>query len=351
MPVASLEHCQAAIYGLSGVALTAEEVDFFQHTQPWGVILFARNIENRAQLLDLTNQLKQITCRQHLPILIDQEGGSVARLRPPHARLHPPAALYGQIYDTDKEKALTAAKLGGYLLGQELDALGISINCLPCLDVGRAETTDIIGDRSYASDPEIVATLGRAMADGLMQAGVLPVMKHMPGHGRGTVDSHKALPQVDTPEAALVATDFAPFKACHDLPVGMTAHVQFTDLDADNPATQSAVIINQIIRQHIGFDGLLMGDDISMEALSGALPERALASLAAGCDLILHCDGNMAQMQDLAAVLPKLAGQSLKRAQKIEEILQNPPRVAVKNAQKVWEELLCGHFPNGTDGV
>ena len=351
MANASLENCQAAIYGLSGTALTAEEIDFFQHAQPWGVILFARNVENRAQLLGLTNQLKQITRRKHLPILIDQEGGSVARLRPPHARLHPSAALYGQIYDTDKEKALTAAKLGGYLLGQELDALGISINCLPCLDVARAETADIIGDRAYASDPETVATLGRAMADGLIQAGVLPVMKHMPGHGRGTVDSHKALPQVDTPEAALAATDFAPFKACHDLPMGMTAHVQFTSLDADNPATQSAAIISQIIRQHIGFDGLLMGDDISMQALSGALPQRALASLAAGCDLILHCDGDMAQMQALATILPKLAGQSLKRAQKIEEMLQNPPRMAVENAQKVWEELLCGHFPNGADGV
>lgn len=338
--------CQAALYGLSGSEMTADEIKFIQKYKPWGFILFSRNIAHRAQLRALTDNLRQITGRENLPILIDQEGGTVARLRPPHARLHPAAAVYGQIYEHDKPRALKAARLGGYLIGQELAALGLSVNCMPCLDVARDETSTVIGTRAYSDNPDTVGKLGRAVADGLMQAGILPVMKHLPGHGRGAVDSHLALPEVDAGADELAASDYVPFKACNDLPLGMTGHLTYTALDGAHVSTQSAIVI-KAIRQDIGFDGLLMGDDISMHALTGALDARALLTLEAGCDLVLHCNGDFAEMQMLADALPKLSGKALERAHRVEAILSNRAvgEMEIADAQENWGKLLTDYFP------
>lgn len=347
----SLADFQAAIYGIAGTKLTNDDISFIKSYRPWGFILFARNIENRAQVLELTNQLRDVTGRDSLPILIDQEGGRVARLRPPHARLHPPAEVYGTIHSQNPEKAIEAARLGGYLIGQELRALGITVNCMPCLDVARGETSDVIGDRAYSDNPAVVSALGRSAAEGLMRAGVLPVIKHIPGHGRGAVDSHLSLPTVSASEDEMRKTDFLPFIACQDLPLGMTGHLKFTALDADNVSTQSDYIIQQLIRQHIGFDGLLMGDDISMKALSDTLPERALKTLQAGCDLVLHCNGDFVEMQALADILPCLQGKSLERAEKVQETLAETQPIEIADASELWGELLAGHFPKGAGGV
>lgn len=342
----------AVIFGLSGTTLTEDEKSLFQACRPWGYILFSRNISNADQLLSLTDTLRSISGNPHLPILIDQEGGRVARLKPPLALQHPPAALYGKLYDIDKNAACEAARLGGQLIGSELKRYGITVDCLPCLDLGLAQTSEVIGDRSYGNTPDKVAALGRAAADGLMQAGVLPVIKHLPGHGRGQVDSHLALPVVDIPEALLQETDFESFRLCADLPLGMTGHLLFSALDAVNVSTHSAHVVSNIIRAYIGFDGMLMSDDISMQALSGTLQERALKSLAAGCDVVLHCNGDFNEMRFLADYLGPVGGESLRRARDIEMLLRSlHPDINFEVCKQDWGEIMSKHFPEAVDAL
>ena len=298
---------RALIFGCAGPWLTPQERAFFAQAQPWGVILFARNLLDPAQITALTSDLRACVGRD-LPILIDQEGGRVQRLTPPHWRGFAPALDVAQTCP-DPARAFW---LRGRLIAAELRALGIDVNCAPVADIAQPETHPVLRNRCHGTDVTQVVRNARAMADGLIAGGVLPVLKHIPGHGRGTLDSHLALPLVQAPRAELDQTDFAAFRALSDLPLGMTAHLVFADIDPDAPATTSARMM-QLIRDDIGFQGGLMSDDISMQALAGPVPERALAALAAGCDLVLHCNGDLAEMQALAEICPILDGAALAR--------------------------------------
>jgi beta-N-acetylhexosaminidase len=292
---------KAAIFGCSGTSLLADERAFFRDADPLGFILFARNIESPEQARRLTEDLRSCVARAEAPVLIDQEGGRVARLRPPHWRKAPPARLLGELYARDPEAGLEATRLNSRLLAADVASIGCDVDCLPVLDIAFPETHSVIGDRAYASQPEPVAALGRAAAEGLLAEGVMPVIKHIPGHGRATVDSHDALPRVDVSREALERTDFVPFKFLADLPWAMTAHVLYEAIDPAAAFTVSAGGVRDIVRGHIGFDGLLVSDDLSMQALGGSLGERAARALAAGCDIALHCNGRMAEMLEVAA--------------------------------------------------
>lgn len=305
---------RAFITGLSGLAITPDEAAFLRDAEPWGLIVFRRNVESPAQLRALTDGFRTLVGRD-APVLVDQEGGRVQRLGPPHWPLYPPGARYGHIYADDRKAGLRAAWLGGRLIAADLHAVGIDVDCLPLADMPVDGADPVIGDRAYGRDPAQVAALAGAIAQGLLAGGVLPVLKHLPGHGRATADSHLMLPVVETDRATLERTDFAPFRALAGLPLGMTAHVVFSALDPVAPATTSAIMVGEVIRRFIGFSGLLMGDDVSMGALSGALAERARASLEAGCDMVLHCNGNLPEMREVAGAVPVLEGRALERAQ------------------------------------
>ena len=303
------------IYGCAGTELLVDERRFFGDLKPLGFILFARNCETPAQIRSLTDDFRQVSGQENPLILIDQEGGRVARLKPPHFRAAPPARAFGELAAVDKERAREAARLNARLIAAELGTLGINVDCLPVLDVPTSDGHDIIGDRAYCADPGLIAEIGRATADGLLAGGVLPVAKHIPGHGRAQSDSHLSLPVVDTSEAELSRIDFAPFRALNDLPLAMTAHVVYSAIDSGAPATTSATVIEKIIRGDIGFDGLLMSDDVSMEALDGPVGGRAGAALGAGCDVVLHCNGDMGEMIDIAENLKPLTKDAERRAQ------------------------------------
>lgn len=305
---------RALILGCSGTELTAEERSLFRDTAPWGFILFKRNIDTPDTVRRLTEALRESVDREDAPILIDQEGGRVQRLGPPLWPAYPPASVYASLGNGDATLRRALTWLGGRLLAHDLRALGITVDCLPVLDVPVPGANAVIGDRAYADDPALVSVLGRAVAEGLLAGGVLPVMKHIPGHGRGNADSHLALPVVDTAEATLEAHDFVPFRALADLPIAMTAHIVFTALDAARPATVSPEVVSRIIRGKIGFRGLLLSDDLSMQALSGTVPQRALAALDAGCDVALHCNGDFAEMRALSACVPELTEAAEMRA-------------------------------------
>src|SRR6516225_4557166 len=304
---------RAFISGLGGATLSAAERSFLRESQPWGVILFSRNIENPAQLSRLTQSIRDVLGRA-APVLVDQEGGRVQRLGPPHWPIYPPGAAYGAVFDRDPDAGLRAARLGGRLIANDLAQLGIDVDCAPVADVPAVGADPVIGNRAYGSDPAKVAALAGAFAAGLMEGGVLPVLKHLPGHGRATADSHQRLPVVTADRATLDGTDFAAFRPLCDLPLGMTAHVVFTAVDPVAPATTSANIVKHVIRDSIGFTGLLMSDDISMGALSGSPSERTKAAIAAGCDVVLHCNGVLSEMVDVAAEAPALAGAAARRA-------------------------------------
>jgi len=305
---------RAFITGISGTTLTAEEREFIRSALPWGFILFRRNIENPKQVSQLVSELRDAIGDADAPVLIDQEGGRVQRLAPPHWPAYPPGALFSALYDLDSQLGLSAAYLSARLIAADLAELGITVDCLPLADVPVAGADAVIGDRAYGTDQAKVAAIAQSVADGLTQGGVLPVLKHIPGHGRATADSHLRLPVVDASEEELEQTDFAPFQTLSELPIAMTAHVVFSAIDPAQPATTSATIIERVIRGLIGFQGLLMTDDVSMNALAGSIAERSRASLAAGCDMILHCNGKLDEMHEVAAAAPLLSGLSAQRA-------------------------------------
>ncbi|MEM7570646.1 MAG: beta-N-acetylhexosaminidase [Pseudomonadota bacterium] len=304
---------KAVFFGLSGLALTPEETAFFTAVKPAGFILFGRNIETTDQVKALTQSLHALLGQARSPILIDQEGGRVRRLRPPLAIDHPPMLPFGQLYERDPAAAIEAARLHGLSIAAELSALGITVDCLPVLDLLFEETHDVIGDRAFSRSPACVSVLGRAVMDGLLEGGVVPVIKHIPGHGRAKADSHLELPQVDASFEDLAANDFQPFMALADAPMAMTAHILYSALDVEACATHSKAIVSGIIRAHVGFDGLLMTDDLSMKALGGSMGERATRAIDAGCDIILHCNGDMAEMQAVADATPELSGRAAER--------------------------------------
>lgn len=308
---------RAAIVGLRGTVLGLDERQLFLGRPPTGFILFARNCAEPGQVAALTAELRSLFPERHVPILIDQEGGRVMRLRPPHWPSLPPAALIGALASADAARAIEAAGRLGRAIGEELRLLGIDVDCAPCLDVHRPETTSAIGDRAFATDAVLVGQLGRAMADGLLAAGVLPVMKHLPGHGRAVVDSHELLPVVEADLAEIEAVDLVPFRMNADLPLAMTAHVVFTAIDPKLPATHSAKVIGGVIRHAIGFGGVLLSDDLGMKALGGSFGDRAARALEAGCDIALHCSGDLveaAAVLDAAGELPAAVETQLARA-------------------------------------
>jgi beta-N-acetylhexosaminidase len=307
---------RAFITGISGPTLSDAERDFIRAERPWGFILFKRNIETPDQVSALVRECRATLGEPGCPVLVDQEGGRVQRLGPPHWPMYAPGAVFGALYDIEPTLGLTAARLSSRLIAADLAELGITVDCLPLADIPVEGADAVIGNRAYGTEPGKVAAIARAVTEGLEQGGVLPVLKHIPGHGRATADSHFRLPTVDTARSELELTDFAAFRPLADLPMAMTAHVVFSALDPAHPATTSATIIEQVIRVGIGFQGLLMSDDVSMNALSGSIAERTRAIVDAGCDMVLHCNGELDEMREVARQTPELAGAALERAKR-----------------------------------
>ncbi|MBU6442654.1 MAG: beta-N-acetylhexosaminidase [Alphaproteobacteria bacterium] len=304
-----------AIYGCAGEVLTAKERAFFAEAQPWGFILFARNVATPDQVTRLVEELRETVNDPAAPVLIDQEGGRVARLKPPHWKERPAAARFGALYGENPEAAREAVYLNARLMAAELAALGINVDCVPVLDVPVEGADAVIGDRAFSHESTVVIDLGRAVIEGMIEGGVLPVMKHIPGHGRATADSHLALPRVATAADSLSASDFVTFRSLNHCPLAMTAHVVYEAIDAQRPATTSPKVIRDVIRGEIGFDGLLLSDDLSMQALSGPLSVRARAAQFAGCDIVLHCNGSLEEMREVAVEAKPLEDAALKRAE------------------------------------
>lgn len=304
----------ALIVGCAGPSLTADERAFLRDVDPWGLILFRRNCVDPDQIRALIAEFRTIVGRADAPVLIDQEGGRVQRLGPPHWRKYPPARLIASLGLNDALAGRELVRLGARLIAEDLRSLGITVDCVPVLDVPVPGAHDIIGDRAYSDRAEEVARLGRAAAEGLIAGGVLPVIKHIPGHGRAGTDSHHALPVVDASLDELERTDFLPFRTLTDMPLAMTAHVVYTAVDPLAPATTSPKVMRQVVRGSIGFDGLVMCDDLSMQALSGSLAERTRATFRAGCDMALHCNGQLAEMIAVANEVPLLRGRARQRA-------------------------------------
>ncbi len=322
---------RAFISGCASTALSDEEKCFFAETCPWGLILFKRNIENPAQVLELTRSYREIVGREDAPVLIDQEGGRVQRLEPPH---WPSFAAEDARGAPDN---VSSVELGARLIANELVKLGINVDCLPVADLRFPGAHDVIGDRAYSDDPARVANCARAAAEGLLAGGVLPVVKHIPGHGRALADSHHELPTVRASREELDRTDFEPFRRLADLPVAMTAHVIYEAVDPALPATISPAVVRDVIRTHIGFDGLLMTDDVSMKALSGAIGDNTKAAFEAGCDLALHCNGKMDEMRAVAGSSPPLDGKSAERAKKALDRIAAGPKPF--NAAEAWSRF------------
>ena len=299
---------RACVLGLEGPILTPEELALLQVMPPAGVILFARNVVDRVQLAELTRAVRAAAAPTTPLIFIDQEGGRVMRLRPPVWRWLPSMRQVGDLHAVDPEQGIAAAFAVGQLIGHDLAEVGIDVACAPCLDVATPGLTDAIGSRSFSADPLVVGRLGRAVADGLADQGILPVMKHMPGHGRATIDSHHDLPVIDATLDELARRDLVPFRELADIPVGMTAHLLLPRIDDRHPATLSRRVIGEVIRGRIGFDGLLLSDDLGMGALKGSLAQNAIDCLDAGCDLALACSGRIEDARELTAIVPMLDG-------------------------------------------
>lgn len=331
----------ALITGLEGSALTGAEKAFLREVRPCGIILFARNCLSPDQVRRLVEESKAAIGSSDVLVLVDQEGGRVRRLKPPHWRDLPSAGAFASRYGQDPGDAARAAWLAARLTGTELVACGINTNCAPVLDLLVPGAHAIIGERAYGATPEQVATLGRAVAEGYMAGGVLPVIKHIPGHGRARADSHRELPVVSAGRQELSATDFAPFRALSDLPAAMSAHVVFTAVDPELPASISPRVIADVIRGEIGFDGFLMSDDLSMQALKGTIRARAQAVAAAGSDAVLHCNGCFAEMQEAAAGAPALVGDRLRRFERCLSILGRAEPYSLAEAEAAVGRILA----------
>lgn len=332
----------AFIAGCSGPILSTAERDFFARTNPWGLILFKRNCETPEQLKTLTTAFRAAVGRKNAPVFIDQEGGRVQRLGPPSNawRRYPAARAYGEAFSASALTGLRAARNVGRLMAEDLIAAGITANCVPVLDVPQPDAHEIVGNRAYSDRIEAIMALARAHAAGFADGGVLPVIKHIPGHGRARADSHLELPVVDAKREELEAVDFPPFAAMADAPMAMTAHVVYTALDRTAPATLSKKVISNVIRKQIGFRGLLMTDDLSMKALSGSYGEKTERALAAGCDIVLHCNGEMDQMEEVAAAAGALKGKALARAKAALKMARKPQPFDRKQALKDLEAVL-----------
>jgi len=315
---------KAFIPGCAGKTLTDAERALFAAARPCGLILFARNVGTPEQVRALIASFKEAVGSEEVLILVDQEGGRVQRFRPPHWLNMPPARCYGDLYATDPEAGLAAAFAGARLTAAELYDLGLNVNCTPCIDVPQRGAHDIIGDRAFSTDPDVVIALGRAVMEGTLAGGVLPVIKHVPGHGRAMADSHRALPRIDAAKEDLEAVDFRPFQALHDAPLAMTAHVLLPAFDERRPATVSPVIMGQVIRDQMGLTGLVMSDDIGMKALQGSFAARARAVIEAGCDVVLHCSGNLSEMTEVAGAMPRLEGKAEARFGRARGCLHEP---------------------------
>jgi beta-N-acetylhexosaminidase len=314
---------KAFISGCASTALTPAERELFAAERPCGLILFARNVQNPGQIQALIADFKSAVDSDEVLVLVDQEGGRVQRLRPPHWRAMPPARCYGDLYAADPQTAKRAAFAGARLIAAELNDLGINVNTLPCLDVPQKGAHDIIGDRAFSADPDVVIALGRAAMDGTLAGGVLPVIKHVPGHGRALADSHKSLPRIDASKEELEAVDFKPFRALHDAPLAMTAHVLLPVCDECHPATLSPAIMG-MIRDQIGLTGLIMSDDIGMKALEGSYADRTRGVIDGGCDVVLHCSGNLSEMTEVAGASPTLEGKAAERFETARAALRDP---------------------------
>ena len=331
----------AYITGLMAETLSDGERALLSATRPCGIILFARNCISSEQIRRLINDAKSAIGTDDVLVLIDQEGGRVRRLRPPEWRELPPASAYAAIYAIDPALAIRSARLAARLTAYDLRALGITMNCAPVLDVPVAGAHDIIGNRAYGGPWMQIASLGRAVAEGHMAGGVVPVIKHIPGHGRAGADSHLELPSVATSRAELEASDFAPFHALRDLPAAMTAHVVFTAIDAAHPASTSVHIIEDVIRGKIGFDGFLMSDDLGMKALDGPFTERAAAVIRAGSDAALHCGGELAEMEAVAAGVPALEGAALRRFTDCIDLTRHVTAFDLADAEAALAEVIA----------
>ena len=327
----------AAIFGCSGTVLTAREAAFFRDVAPFGFILFRRNVESPDQVKALVEALRETVGRADAPVMIDQEGGRVQRLGPPHWPVYPPGRVYGAVRSDDPLLAQAFARLGARLMADDLHRLGINVDAVPVLDVPQPGAHDVIGDRAYGTTADRIATLGRAAAEGLLAGGVLPIIKHILGHGRAMADSHLNLPVVEASAEALSEVDFAPFRNLSDMPMAMTAHVIYTAIDPRHPATTSRRVVRQVIREDIGFDGLLMSDDLSMKALSGTFAERTRRSLAAGCDVVLHCNGDMDEMVEIADAARPLSARGRQRA--AAALARIPRRVEPLDAEAARERF------------
>jgi beta-N-acetylhexosaminidase len=336
----------AFITGVSGKTLTPEERDFLRSSNPWGFILFGRNIGTPGQVAALVASLRESVGRA-APVLIDQEGGRVQRLGPPFWRRRPPGTVYAELYRRDREAGLAAIGLGAQLIGHELQALGIDVDCLPVLDLPVSGADPIIGDRALGRSVKAIVALGRAQMEGLRRAGVHPIIKHIPGHGRADADSHLVLPIVETGHLELSRTDFAPFAAlAGQADLAMTAHILYAALDRSRCATFSEPIITSVIREEIGFGGLLMSDDLSMKALGGSFRERAERAIAAGCDIVLHCNGSMEEMEAVAQGAGVLLGAAQARASRVVPL---PVEPLPDHAERAFANLLGDLFQSGDD--
>ncbi|TAD88452.1 MAG: beta-N-acetylhexosaminidase [Alphaproteobacteria bacterium] len=337
---------RAVIFGVAGTELLAEERAFFSEVEPLGFILFQRNCRDADQIRRLVSDLRETVGRPDAPVLIDQEGGRVQRLKPPHWRAAPPAARFGAVFSVDPDRAIAAARLNGRLIAQELSDLGITVNCAPVLDVPVPGAHDVIGDRAFGTDISPVMALGRAFAEGLRAGGVLPIWKHIPGHGRARVDSHRELPRVDADTASLSDTDFTPFREIaanghSQLGWAMTAHIVYADVDPDRPATLSPTVIDQVIRGAIDFQGVLVTDDVCMDALTGDFADRAAASLAAGCDIVLHCSGRLEEMQAVARGTRRVSEPTQLRLARAAAALPKPSAFDVAGGEADLERLIA----------
>jgi beta-N-acetylhexosaminidase len=330
----------AFITGIEGPVLAPAERAFLRAADPWGFILFKRNVEQPSQVQRLVAELREAVGRD-APVLIDQEGGRVQRIGPPHWPTYPAGSAYGALYDLDHAAGLEAARLGARLIASDLTALGIDVDCVPLADVPVAGADPVIGGRAYGDTADKVSAIAQAVAAGLMDGGVLPVLKHLPGHGRANADSHERLPMVEADRATLEASDFQAFRPLAKLPLGMSAHVVYTAVDSDEPATTSRQVIAEVIRGWIGFDGALMSDDLTMNALSGSLAERARAALAAGCDLALHCNGKMHEMEQIAREAPRPAGEAARRTRAALDARAKPLPLDVSAARAAFSAMMA----------